>query len=161
MTTNEFIKKAEELGYTVYRTESLLSVNFTIPDMISCCLLDLRIKQQYSLHIRPQNFLYGTDNEEERKKLYDLAVEYDKTPIEEREKEKRYRVRWELSGVDKERAFLNKDGEGNIFFFDDSETAGFKTKFTDEEISEFPAWVKDMLDNGYLIKEEVKDDNKN
>lgn len=158
MTTDEFIKKVEDLGYTVDQTESFLFVNFNKPRIMDCCLLDLGVDQQYSLHVRTGNFFYGIECEQDREKLYDLAVEYDKTPVEKREKEKRYRVRWELSGVDKERAFLNKDGEGNIFFFDDSETAGFKTNFTDEEISEFPAWVKGMLDDGYLVKEEVKDD---
>lgn len=88
MTTDEFIKKVEDLGYTVDQTESFLFVNFNKPRVMDCCLLDLGVNQQYSLHMRPGNFSYFIDCEEEREELYKLAVEYDKTPVEKREKEK-------------------------------------------------------------------------
>lgn len=122
------------------------------------CVLSLETGRQYSLHMRPGTFSFSTDYEEEQEGLYNLAVEYDKTPVEKREKEKRYRIRWDLSGVDKERAYLNKDGKGNVFFFDDSETAGFKTIFTAREVELLPLWVSHFIVEEFLIQEEVEDD---
>lgn len=155
MTTDEFIKKAEELGYTVEHVNSVLSVYFTDGGFV-VCVLNLKTNQQYSLRMNSGNFFYATDYEEEREKFYNLAVEYDKTPVEKREKEKKYRIRWDLSDVSKRRSYLNKDREGNIFFCDNVETTGVKTIFTAQEIELMPFWVSHFIVKKFLVQEEVE-----
>lgn len=157
MKTNEFIKKAEQLGYTVECDNSVLFVRLVNLGTVAC-VLSLETGRQYSLHMRPANFSYFIDCEEEREELYNLAVEYDKTPIEEREEKKKYYVRLKGANIEVMCCYLNKRPNGNFYFDDHVEQNDIQTKFTDEEILDLPIWVKDMLDDGYLIKEEAEDD---
>lgn len=154
MTTEEFIKQVEALDYTVERIEKVLFVRST-KNRYTTCVLSVDIEQQYSLYTR--NFSYGVICEEEREKLYNLAVEYDKTPVEERGKLKKYYIRLDVECIYKENMYLNKRHE-ELWFSSSVNDWDVETKFTDKEISEFPTWVNNMLRDGYLIKEEVEDD---
>ena len=104
MTTEEFIKQVEALDYTVERIEKVLFVRST-KNRYTTCVLSVDIEQQYSLYTR--NFSYGVICEEEREKLYNLAVEYDKTPVHEREEKKKYYLRLKGDDLDEKNSYLN------------------------------------------------------
>lgn len=155
MTTNEFIKQVEELGYTFECDDSFLNV-YSKGTHFKVCVFSLEIDQQYSLHMRSGNFLYTANSKEEQEKLYNLAVEYDKTPVKEREEEKKYRLRLNLPFVEERSSYLNKDNEGNIFFSDKHFTSKEKTTFTASEVELLPQWVSHFIFENFLVQEEVK-----
>lgn len=126
MKTKEFIKRVEELGYKVHIT------NYAIYSENNGNLLWMIYKKkQYKLEI------FDLTTEKNAKELFDLCVEYAKTPIEERE-EKFYLQKMESfydDGYDESRAFLNLDTSIDVFRVTTmSETSIFKTQFTQKEI---------------------------
>lgn len=118
MKTKEFIKRVEELGYKVHIT------NYAIYSENNGNLLWMIYKKkQYKLEI------FDLTTEKNAKELFDLCVEYAKTPIEERE-EKFYLQKMESfydDGYDESRAFLNLDTSIDVFRVTTmSETSIFK-----------------------------------
>ena len=81
--------------------------------------------------------------------IYELMFEYAKTPLEEREEEKKYRLHLP-SGFAKRMGYLNFDKSKDEYFFADrSETCEIQTSFTQQEIDAMP------FNPNYLSKEEV------
>lgn len=85
--------------------------------------------------------------EELQKELFDILVKFTKTPVGEREEEKKYQYRlkekywWILKNLDYEETCLNlrisKDGEERYLSLENDRNVGcYKTIFTDKEIAE-------------------------
>lgn len=89
---------------------------------------------------------------ETQQTLFNLFVEYARTPIEERKEEKKYYLRHKH--LAKYYNYLNYDTEDSNWSFSEcGETFSFKTKFT---LAELPDWVHEMIKQGHLLKEEVE-----
>lgn len=158
MKTNELVKHAKALGYevkndTYFGLDCLYILNNKKDTVAS-----VKLQQQYDIYTPATFYL---ESEENQSKLFDLLVEFAKTPIEEREEKKKYYIRLNGVGMPGWNRYLNQLCNREVFFADNRENIEVKSKFTDDEISELPTWVADMLDDGYLVKEEVKDDNEN
>lgn len=128
MKTKEFIKRVEELGFvtaryldnniTVFNSEGIIvSIN---EDMTYGVITDIR-------HLK-----YLTEE------LFDLCVEYAKTPIEERKDEEKFylhKIESFYDDYDVKYAFLNLDMDENTFFLDNAgQEYDCKTQFTQKEI---------------------------
>lgn len=163
MTTNEFIKKLEESGYEIEEYESHLTISKKYPfSDYHVCFFRVDIDQQYTLQIFSHNFKYIESNEE-REKLYDLAVEYDRTPVEERVEQKKYLLLPKLEDLANGKCPLQRIRRNGLILLpcDYENDELFQQIFTDTDIKKMPAWVNDFIEQGYLIKEEIKDDNEN
>lgn len=95
MKTNEFIKRVEELGFKVNRTVDQIDIigrSFTIVRVYTNRMYAMNAFTFINIEWRNQD------------KLFDLIVEYAKTPIEDREEEKKFylRHRYFKSGNDRQ-----------------------------------------------------------
>lgn len=120
MKTKEFIKRVKELGYNCFTNGSYIFINKGYP-WIATIALD----RMYYME------LWTNDN-----KLGELCMEYARTPIEEREEEKRYYlIKKELKFYEGVYKYLNLYIEKNTFtLLDESEIENYKTQFTQKEI---------------------------
>lgn len=89
MKTKEFIKRVEELGYEINEKKFLDSVIcLIISNSFGIKVGYVAINKLFEMNIRPDECM--------SKELFDLVVEYAKTPIKDREEEKKFylRHRW-------------------------------------------------------------------
>lgn len=128
MKTKEFIKRAKELGFVAGKH---LDDNMAIfaEDGVTVFINE---HMPYGLIMDTRHLKYVT------KELFDLCVEYAKTPIEEREEEEKFylqKMKSFYDTCDEEYAFLNLDMDDNTFFLSDVEQYdNSKTQFTQKEI---------------------------
>ena len=141
MNTKEFIKKVEELGYHHNYDENDKNVHSVIEiynEDDEYCLAIVYKYHMYSFKIG--NSLWAPLPEKYiKKELFDLIVEYAKTPIEERGEEKKYYLkhRWLrclggcalLHESTKFHTFVLMGGFGEV-------PKDYKMKFTQKEIDE-------------------------
>lgn len=127
MKTSEFIKRVEELGYSVINSKYTIYVN---KDEILLAIIEKG--RQYKLET------YNLTAEQNAEELFDLCVEYAKTPIEEREEEEKFylqKIESFYDDYDVKYAFLNLDMDENTFFLDNArQEYDCKTQFTQKEI---------------------------
>lgn len=71
-----------------------------------------------------------------RGELFDILVEYARTPVEERKKEKYY-LRLSIFGYDDEQNYLNLERDtGKYLFGSKKDIEGYQTQFSQKEIDE-------------------------
>lgn len=125
MTTNDFIKQLQEISFTVDINDVDLQLKIYhegyLVALVSSC-------SQFQVDTHWDFFVDLTI--EQREKLLDLAVEYAKTPIEDRvEPEKYY---WKLKGVD-EYNYLNLFCQRQLNMGSKVQTKDHRTQFTEKE----------------------------
>ena len=144
MTKNELLQKIEELGYnyTYDRHWDKLRISPTgepKSHYISIGNCEFKVHDGYMV------------SSERSKKLVRYILDYLDTPIEEREEEKKYRLKvpkefLTIGGND----YLNVNTLINKCVFGDPDNCSiFKTIFTQKEIDEMP------FDTSFFTKEEV------
>lgn len=127
MKTNDFIKKVEDLGFKTVNQQKLIRVD----NKDGAWLIHVRKDTRLDLAV---SWVLGVDEE-----LFDLAVEYAKTPIDEREEPKKYYLKHKYLRTDHGFNYLIRH------IIHDSMTLGgakesdfYKTKFTYQEMERFP-----------------------
>ena len=135
MKYSEFKQVVEELGYTFFENK----YEVRILDNGACKLI---IIDKTDTHvIDPNNVSYITLSHKDKTELLDLACELAKTPLAEREEEKRYWLRFTTPTLLKNfipDGYLNIHRESNELSLssDKKDTEYFKTIFTESEIAE-------------------------
>lgn len=127
MKTNEFIKAVEELGFTTVITEHSISVNNQDGKTLVHVRKDkwLALDTLWSLGVTEQ--------------LFDLAVDYAKTPIDEREEPKKYYLRHKYLHGNSTFNFLNLNKDRSFYSLSTNKcSAIYQTEFTQEEINDLP-----------------------
>lgn len=84
MKTKEFIKRVEELGFIAYEDDNYWLIKDEYE--INVAHVNKIILSQMSTDYMEWDEVYNEDKE----KLFDLLIEYAKTPIEDREEEKKF-----------------------------------------------------------------------
>lgn len=129
MKTKEFIKRAKELGFVA---GTHLDGNMAVFAKDGIIVL-IDEYMPYGLIIDTKHLKYLTEE------LFDLCVEYAKTPIEERKDEEKFYLQkmksfYEVAD-DESCMFLNLDMEDNTHFLSDAgQKDNCKTQFTQKEI---------------------------
>ena len=153
MKTKEFIKRVEELGY-------LLSSSYYC--------WEIRNKKNYLIAVVSKDVLYkiSTDSaywdgisDEDKNKLLGLLIEYAKTPIKDREEEKKYYLkhRYLQSSFTNLNDFLSYSASDNKLALSNGiNFPKYKTHFTLKEIEEIKEKFDTDLSDYELIK--VKDE---
>lgn len=127
MKTKEFLEKVKELGYIV--REGIASYDIRLYEELGGLIATLNKKDQY----RMLSFAKPSRNNE---KLFDLCVEYAKTPIKEREEEeKKYYLRKKHKAFYEYCEYLNRHaGIGSYCLNTNYDGTIWKSQFTQEEI---------------------------
>ena len=128
LTTKKFIKEAEKLGFRFLQ-----------------CTKDIEIyyeNHQVAYISWHRRFYVGITYKfcdlpkELQEKLFNLLVEYASTPLEEREEQKRFFLKFKIE-IDDDCKYLNYYKEEDELTLDNSpETSSFQTLFTDKELEE-------------------------
>lgn len=151
MRTKEFTRRVEELGFVCEKGEEVYFIyNKEGTKYASVCH---NVPNQISNMEREWDFL----DKEEQEKLFDLVVEYAKTPIEDREEEKKFYLRHRWLENKEECNYLNFDINGLYYSLNTKPEVGWaKTKFTRREIDEIKE--KFNTDLSDFDEEEVKNE---
>ena len=150
MKTKEFIKRVEELGYKVRKVYSqieIMSQGLTVATVST--------KRMYVI----KSFCFVDVEWKNQDKLFDLIIEYAKTPIDERKEEKKYYLRHLY-----EKTFWRFPEDPMIDIWRDTADVEYMTplikykdQFTLKEIEEIKEKFNTDLANFETI--EVKDEN--
>lgn len=151
MKTKEFIKRVEELGYKIFKNNMGGNITyFTIFNSEGYKLAFVRENKLFEISIYSDNI----DG-----KLFNLIIEYVKTPIEDREeKEKFYlKQRW-FKPKSIYMNYLNHWTGTNEYWLDyKNETKEVQTQFTLKDIEE----IKEKFDTDLSDFEMVEVENEN
>ncbi len=146
MKTKEFIRRAKELGFVAGRHLDGNMAIFARDGII--VLIDEYMP--YGLIMDTKHLKYLTNE------LFDLCVEYARTPIEDRkgkEEEKKYYLRALDSASAIMGRYLNFDKSLNIYFLHNNcQYSDYKTRFTKKEIDE----IKKELNTDLLEFEQIE-----
>ena len=146
MKTKEFIKKVEELGYKAYKVYGQINI-------MSQGLAIVSTERMYVI----KSFCFVDVEWENQDKLFDLIVEYAKTPINEREEETKYYLRHKY--INKRNAYLVVDENQNcslqVMGVDYELPTSDKTKFTEKEIENIKDYNKTDLYDFEIIEVEI------
>lgn len=149
MKTKEFIKRVEELGYEINEKNFL--------DSIICLIISnsfgrkvgyVAINKLFEMNIRPDECM--------SKELFDLVVEFAKTPIEDREEENKFYLRhkW-LRNNDFN--YLCFDEDYQNYTLSTCYSREWKRQFTEKEIEELKQTFNTDLNDFEMV--EVEDEN--
>lgn len=89
MKTSEFIKAIKKLGY--YPKEYNAIIKIAKSQSVPYVYADVATKHRNAL--RTDYFPFAELTSEKQAELFDVLIEYARTPLEEREEEKVYRLR--------------------------------------------------------------------
>lgn len=131
LTTKGFIRKIRSLGFIVLNesTEALYINDLNGKVVASVCR---RERYKFSTYY----FAFGNISEFNQKNLTNLLVEYASTPIDEREEQERFFLKFKIE-IDDDYKYLNYYKEEDELTVDNSlETSYFQTRFTQKEIDE-------------------------
>lgn len=126
MKTNEFIEKVEELGYDIEIDWPTIFIKCD-----GCILARVDKARAYTINTKAA---FEVKNAEE---LFDLCVEYARTPIEEREEEKKYYLRMSDGFYIVCDKYLNFNKSAKHYVLHSKhQNDSYKTQFTQKEIDE-------------------------
>lgn len=150
MRTKEFIKRVKELGFGTWITGNSVYISKGNDKTIA------RVEVHKTLCI---DFVYPSNwslEEEIREKLFDLIVEYVKTPLEDREEEKKFYLkhRYLRSEKGNEQYLYMPLGSGSLFLQRSMATRLNKYKFTLKEIEEIKEKFDTDLNDFELVEVE-------
>lgn len=150
MKTKEFIKRVEELGFEVFNEDGYLVVKDEYG--YNLAYVNKTTLTQMSTDYMEWDGVY----DEDKTKLFDLIVEYAKTPVNEREEEKKFylRHRW-LKPKLIYKNYLNHWIGTNEYWLDyDDKTKDVQTQFTLKEIEEIKEKYNTDLSDFELVEVE-------
>ena len=151
MKTKKFIEKVKELGFKVEKVEAdenfleIKNENKVIAYVSISCVFEIST-----------NYLEFTKLFEIKKKqLFDLLIEYSATPIEEREKEKKYYLKHKFLMSNSGDNYLNyRTYFDNWFLNNNTMYKNCRTQFTKQEIEEIKEKFNTSLDDFEIIEVE-------
>ena len=142
MKTSELKKWLEDNDWLFIETSSYIEI------------LDLIKVYTTTQTVTFENFSYGS---ERSFSLLNIIVEYCSTPLNEREDEKKYRIRINNT-LSKEDDYLTLILNQNKYYFSifNANSEVYQRIFTQSEIDNFPAEIKRAIECGFLRKVEVE-----
>lgn len=139
MKTENFIKEVNKLGFSVETSPRTLSIyyNNEIVVRVSKCKIFCADTTYASFYDLPKEL---------REKLYNLVDEYTRTPIDERNEQIKYYLRFTALADNGCYNYLNHNLQNDLLRLGDFfESRGYKTQFTRTEIDEIKEKFKVTL----------------
>ena len=137
MKTSEFIARVKELGFRVREKKFSVTneVWLIVCEVEHTKFIGVEKNTRYLIDMNYANFMFLDDDL--KWELFNLAVEYARTPIDERKEEKKYYLRLSIFGYDDEQSYLNLERDtGKYLFGSKKNTERYQTQFTQKEIDE-------------------------
>ena len=132
MKYSEFKVEVENMGFVVIDSGAPIYVD---KDKDGETLMSIDVHRRFRLDPGWSGFNRLT--EDQQLKVYHLAYQLAKTPLAEREEEKRYYLVLNLPLVNNVQRYLNKIKDQNEYYLASKmENSGYQTIFTDSEISQ-------------------------
>lgn len=130
MRTKDFMREVKAIGFVaIIGDEHLL-----IKDLEGYNLAYISTTKTYSFNTVGDFF--QKLSEFDRKRLFNLLVDYASTPLEDREEQERFFLKFKIE-IDDDCKYLNYYKEEDELTLDNSlETSSFQTLFTDKELKE-------------------------
>lgn len=129
LTTKKFIKEVEKLGLEVEENINIISIYDGNDEL---AYIYKNKKFYIGTYFEFSEYL----SEELQEKLYNLIDEYARTPIDEREEQERFFLKFKIE-TDDDCNFLNYDKNDDEPTLDNRlETSSFQTRFTQKEIND-------------------------
>ena len=145
MKYSEFKREIEAVGFNTKTINNRIEVWDNYGERL------LYVYMIYDFSVCTDSPKFDELDEEIKKELFYLAVELASTPLDEREDERKYRLRIPFMN---DMGYLNiEEAEGIYYLSTKEESDLFRTKFTESEIAELKA--KHNLDS--FVLEEVKE----
>lgn len=149
MKTKEFIRRVEELGYFINEYVEYCEIKDVNNNLIAV------INKTTFLQLDTDYYLWDKLNEIDKKELFDLLIEYAKTPIEDREEEKKYYLRHKWLTSDNDFNYLNLYTNKNRYIIESNGNFNtFKTQFTQAEIDEIKERFNTNLEDFEIVEVE-------
>ncbi len=127
MKTSEFIKRVEELGYLVTKQTTRYVIEKSVSEELANYVADVDLRYRNTIRT----------NSVENDELLDLIVEYAKTPLDEREEEKKFRVKCRITNdvlyVDEKLEWKNEYDRFTHFTLKELEDLGIDIEHYDLE----------------------------
>lgn len=151
MRTKEFIASVQNMGFKIAQGVSLISVKNELNETLA--YVDEEYTESMSTVYR--NFVRLAD--EEKENLFKVIVEYASTPLEEREEEKKFYLRFkeinDVCGND----YLNLPVfKNSVVIGNKIPKKNYKTIFTERDMGLLPYSFYQMIMQGHLVKEELE-----
>lgn len=125
MKTKEFIKRVEDLGYTIFSTNERF---IQICDHRGRTLAEVSREKLYHINTNKDEPITKT--------LFDLIVEYACTPVEDRKEEKKFYLRHKWIRKSYDFNYLCFDEDSEIYTLSTCNSKEWKTVFTEKEVEE-------------------------
>lgn len=149
MKTSEFIKKVEGMGYKVEKVDNIsIAIGLDIGGFGNLTLAKVGLGSK--------NVLTTNNSTSIDEILFDLVVEYAKTPIEDREEPKLYYVRLKLPDIItdyRDSNYLTLGGEC-VFISSRHSNNSYKTKHTEKWLRKKGVWDNPDWEIVEVIKDE-------
>ena len=130
MKYSEFEREVERLGFTCSKRCEQVAVKVD-----GQTVMGVSTSRKYIVDNEWKK--YQELNETTQEQLFDLAYQLAKTPLAEREEEKRYYLVLNLPLVNNVQRYLNKIKDQNEYYLASKmENSGYQTIFTESEISQ-------------------------
>lgn len=144
MKTSEFIKKVKELGFNV-----IVSPYSILIDKGGTLLAIVETVKEYKIET------FNIFVEQKAKELFDICVEYARTPLSERKEEKKYYLRLKDAFYASAYRYLNFDIDERAYVLHNNlEHKYYKMKFTQKEIDDIKKQYNTDLEEFEQIKVE-------
>ena len=128
LTTKKFIKEAEKLGFRFLQCTKDIEIYYENHQVAYVCWY-----RRFYVGI---TYKFCDLPKELQEKLFNLLVEYARTPLDEREEQERFFLKFKIK-TDDDCNFLNYDKNNEEPTLDNSlETSNFQTRFTQKEIND-------------------------
>lgn len=155
MKTKEFVETAKELGYTTSTHMDNIKVSLEPIGGAELKIFDIARVSTTRTHLIDTSFVeFQKLSKHNQDELFDLLVEYARTPIEERKDEERFVIKSKFSRHYAGACIDNYlwEADGDIYLSENP--WGFKTSFTKKEIEVIKEKYQVSLDDFELIEEE-------
>lgn len=148
MKTDGFKRKLEENGFSV----ELINDNPEEFEVIYDGLCRGYIIKSHPYHMSITYYFADLDNDL-RRILLDTMYEYARTPVEDREEEKRYKLKHRFLKTSSGYSFLSVNNEDGVVYLGGYfQAKGFQSNFTEKEIDEIKKRFNTTLDGFEMVE---------
>lgn len=149
MKTKEFIKRIKELGFECVKFDNwfyLRDLKFNDNFLAEICINE-------SFKVDTGSYEFGMLDQTRKIRLFDLIIEYARTPIEDREEEKKFYLRHRWMGNSWWK-YLNQLDDGSYFIREGDLVPSLKNTFSLKEIEEIKKKFNTELKDFELVEVE-------
>lgn len=143
MKTKEFIKRVEALrGIGEVKTDPFTGDSYLKATSVGNFKV-FEVKKDEMFRMHSEYSEYGNLPHSTQSELFKLLTEYAATPVEEREEEQKFYIKF--PGIRPDEAYLNLESDYEFIVSTNEVTSSHQSQFAQSEIDNFPDDVKKLV----------------